>query len=392
MIALASVASGSTGAPATLAAQPPDAENAADDPDAAPADTPPDEPPPSAAARLSWTRFPGADSCPDQEALAADVRDRVGYDPFARPDPRTFVEGRVRPSADGYTASLSFRDAEGALIGERALATRDDDRCRALAEASALAVALVLDPIATLGGAPPRVPEEDDPPGQGTPAETRRMTDTERPWSPADTPSGVGEPTAPGEDTRADAAETAPEEGGPSLEAQLRLEANGGALPGGVALGPGLQVVVRSRLLAVGVGAVYYPQASEGLFAVGLAAANLDLCAAPSLADGVLADLCLRGVLGARRQTVNTDEVVGVDEGESAWGAIGAVGRLRGMVVGPLFLTAEIGFLVAIRVREVRLCAARSAEECASGGGETQVLWDEPRVSLTGAVGAGLVF
>jgi len=384
--ALACAAVVGSALPGSAAAQPPSSGGPPPAPSA----------PPLGAARLSWTRFPGAEACPEPGDLSADVASRLGYDPFARPTPRYFIEGRVRATADGYTASLSFRDERGNPVGEREIQTSDDQGCGALARASALAIALVVDPVAALEG--PRAElsnDEIDATQPRTPMAERRPADADRPSEDAD----VGSPTTP---TSTPAA--GPDEG-PALEAQLRLEANGGALPGdGVALGPGLLVLIRWKAFTAGVGALFFPTRGDGVqqvlvdgrlvtardeVEIGLVAGTVEVCGSPRLADRFIADLCLRGAIGAQRRSVASSAVALV-EGERVWGALGPVARLRVRLAGALFLPIEIGVPFTLGRRSVELCVEAG---CAGDpAAELVTLWEDPLASVSAAVGLGLAF
>lgn len=105
-----------------------------------------------ATARLSWVRGADADACPDEEWLRDEVTRRLRRDPFDDDGPRS-IEAVVERTPDGWRAVLRVRDRGGALLGERTL-TREGDRCETVVEASALAVALAVDPDAVIDETP----------------------------------------------------------------------------------------------------------------------------------------------------------------------------------------------------------------------------------------------
>ena len=115
-----------------------------------------------AAVRLAWVRGEGADACPDGAWLRAEVIRRLRRDPFADDGPRS-LEAVVERTAAGWRATLRVRDRDGALLGERAL-TRDAAACDAIADASALAVALAVDPDAVVDEPSPPAPAVPPPP------------------------------------------------------------------------------------------------------------------------------------------------------------------------------------------------------------------------------------
>jgi hypothetical protein len=111
---------------------------------------------------LSWVRGPGADRCAPQRGVAAALRDRVGYDPT---DARAEVSAEVLVTrVDGvWRATLTLRDAQGAVTLQRAL-TDADDRCDTLTDAVVESLALALDPSPPPPPTPPPPPPATSPP------------------------------------------------------------------------------------------------------------------------------------------------------------------------------------------------------------------------------------
>lgn len=105
-----------------------------------------------ATVRLAWVRGADADACPDGAWLRDEVTRRLGRDPFDDDGPRS-IEALVERAPSGWRAVLRVRDREGTLLGERTL-TRDGDRCEPIVEASALAIALAVDPDAVIDETP----------------------------------------------------------------------------------------------------------------------------------------------------------------------------------------------------------------------------------------------
>ncbi|MDO9015967.1 MAG: hypothetical protein Q8S73_44555 [Deltaproteobacteria bacterium] len=101
-----------------------------------------------ASVRLAWVRGADADACPDGAWLRREVARRLRRDPFDDDGPRSF-EAVVERASPGWRATLRVRDREGTLLGERTL-THDAERCDPIADASALAVALAVDPDALI--------------------------------------------------------------------------------------------------------------------------------------------------------------------------------------------------------------------------------------------------
>jgi hypothetical protein len=111
-------------------------------------------------ARLTYTRAPGAESCPDEGAMRTLVATRLGYDPFA-PDAPVRVEASLTRAASGYRAVVRSLDALGAVKGQRELSSRGDD-CAELGTTLAMTMSILLDPrIFLQPGAPPTRPARD---------------------------------------------------------------------------------------------------------------------------------------------------------------------------------------------------------------------------------------
>jgi len=105
---------------------------------------------------LSWIRLPSADACVSTQDLARDVEARLGRAVFVSPSRADVsVEGRIERSATGFVATITLRDASGALKGTREL-RRDGASCDGMREPLALVVSVMIDPDAALR--PPPAP------------------------------------------------------------------------------------------------------------------------------------------------------------------------------------------------------------------------------------------
>lgn len=98
--------------------------------------------PPSYA--LSWVRAEGAEACPAASVLAAEVERRLGRAVFDAKAERS-IEVDVMRFGERYRSDVYVRDAAGHALGHRQLES-DEPGCGALLSATALAVALVIDP------------------------------------------------------------------------------------------------------------------------------------------------------------------------------------------------------------------------------------------------------
>jgi hypothetical protein len=106
------------------------------------ADSAPTTPPPTYA--LSWVRAEGAEDCPTGRVLATEVERRLGRAVFDAAAERSF-EVEVTRFGKTYRSDVYVRDAGGHTIGHRSLQS-DEPGCSALVNATALAIALVIDP------------------------------------------------------------------------------------------------------------------------------------------------------------------------------------------------------------------------------------------------------
>jgi len=93
---------------------------------------------------LSWVRAEGAEECPTGRVLATEVERRLGRAVFDAAAERSF-EVEVTRFGKTYRSDVYVRDAGGHTIGHRSLQSDEPD-CSALVNATALAIALVIDP------------------------------------------------------------------------------------------------------------------------------------------------------------------------------------------------------------------------------------------------------
>jgi hypothetical protein len=99
---------------------------------------------PSTTYALSWVRAEGAEDCPTGRALAAEVERRLGRKVFDAAAERS-LEVEVTRFGSRYHSDMFVRDGAGKALGHRTLES-DEPGCAALFAATALAIALVIDP------------------------------------------------------------------------------------------------------------------------------------------------------------------------------------------------------------------------------------------------------
>jgi hypothetical protein len=102
--------------------------------------------------RLIYERGPGAESCPDEDGLRAEVAARLGQDPFAATGGRTVI-ARIRRDPSGLRAHIEIRDEGGKATGSRDLESTKGD-CKELSSAVAFAISMAIDPLAATGPSP----------------------------------------------------------------------------------------------------------------------------------------------------------------------------------------------------------------------------------------------
>jgi hypothetical protein len=193
-------------------------------------------------------RLEGAGSCIDAAELEARVKRRLGNDPF---DPRAArsIEGVARRTAGGWHAQIAVRAHPGdANPPLRELESHAED-CDSLSNAIVLAVALAVDPSASLTDPPPK--ELPPPPPVETP----------KPPPPA---PAVAPPT------------------GLAGRAEASAVAQTGILPrASVGVGLGFAMAVGARFDIALRGATFpgVQMTGDPSYSIGLAAVDLELCA-----------------------------------------------------------------------------------------------------------------
>jgi hypothetical protein len=115
---------------------------------------------------LSWVRGQGAEGCAAAPALRAEIERRLGRKAFHDDADRSF-EVLVQGSGDEFRALIYIRTADGRVLGNRLL-TSTEASCASLFHATALAIALAIDPDARADAHPIGVAsfgEPDEPEG-----------------------------------------------------------------------------------------------------------------------------------------------------------------------------------------------------------------------------------
>jgi hypothetical protein len=261
---------------------------------------------PSGTAELSWVRDAGARDCPDARALRAAVADRLGRDPFG-PGPGPTIEATAEHHDGTWSAHIAAYGTDGRVIGERELSSNAAD-CASLAAATALAVALVIDPDAVARAAAAR----------DAVARTQR-----RPAPPAGT-AVARAPTATSDRVVS--------------WVDLRGLASAGLLPG-FAPGVGLSAdLALSSWLTLSAALAYWPEqkksAGSGAIAFGLSAASLAACGEPVALAAVGVAACAGAWLGSLHSVIY--ELIPTAPGDRLWSALSAGARIYAPRAAPV--------------------------------------------------------
>lgn len=293
-----------------------------------------------APSRLSFAREVGAERCPDESALRAEVAARLGADPFVAVADREVV-ARIDRQGGRLHGLVELRTS-GRVQGSRDLAIDSED-CAELVRAMALALAIALDPEHADTSATP-------PPATPSPAP---LPVTPPPAAPAPRPTAA--PSRP------------PEPPGPRVVPEVGAS---------VAIATGL-----APSTAIGFGA--FVGVRRGAFSLA-AEGRRDL---PATGDGVRAALLagslvpcarFRWMLGCAVGSVGRMEAEGRTEGRATWAAAGIRVGAELPLDARWFVRAHADALATLRRIELRLDGAS--------------VWTTPPLVGSAAVALGLRF
>ncbi len=296
---------------------------------------------PSGKVRLAWVRAEGASLCPAVEAVRDNVGRKLGWNPFDDGAPKSF-EVVARRSDRVWIADIYSYDAQRGTSGFRQVRSDAND-CRELVDAVALALALAIDPEATLGApAGPR-------------PSPRMATPEPGPLPPAAVPRAW----------------------------HSMLTARGlaavGALPR-FALGAAIAATVDGpSRLALSTGAFLLPnvrtEPNAPVFGFGITAGWLDGCFVLHQAANTDVRACSGLRLGALHAVVYTPAPT--DPGDRVWSALGASFAADQRLFGSVFI--EVGLEATVPLLRYRFFA-----ENLPG-----VIFEQPPVFGSGFVGIG---
>ncbi|XXX73763.1 hypothetical protein WMF30_39575 [Sorangium sp. So ce134] len=174
---------------------------------------------PPGGARLSYTRGPGAEGCPEEQALRDVVAGQLGgTDPFVDGGGGRRVEVVLARKGRQFLGEIALYDGDGRRLGAQELTSA---ACGALVEDVGTALAIVLRPVRTARETAPSPPETASAPGPPE-AASPRAAPAGPPRAPAAAAAPPCRPAAPARPV---------ERRGPAL-AGLRLQLGMGVLIG----------------------------------------------------------------------------------------------------------------------------------------------------------------
>jgi hypothetical protein len=320
-----------------------------------------------AAYALSWVRGQGAEECPAGRALAAEVERRIGRPVFDVAAPHSF-EVQVTRVGGVFHSDVFVRDESGKTTGHRALQS-DEPGCEALFGATALAIALVIDPEAASRepGAPAEAAFETPPP---PPAPVPAVS----PPAPAPAPASREAPKP--------LAAPVPKPSTP-VTLSLRGHVSGGLVPEG---SPGFALAFSARPterwgFAIS-GWYTAPKPAErgvGSIEVGLTRASAALTFDAVRARRVRLDLAAGTSLGALHLAVRTPAPV-TDTGDFWFVALELGAGMKLGVSEGVFL--ELGGATLVPLGRQEFLAR----------GQEAPIWRQPGVAGVGFAGVGMLF
>ena len=316
---------------------------------------------------LNWVRAPGAEDCASGTVIAEDIARRLGRDPFAvSSDDALRIDGIV--DGDPRRARIFVRHPDGSLAGTRDLtADADAGDCHALDQAVALAIALVIDPEASLTAPPDAVPADAGPatipamPMDAAPIDTVPIDGAPVDGAPTEPADAVAEDATSSTDVSTVEPDEAPmvdDDGIDPAPTTTALDASAwfflaeGVLPKG-ATGVGLEVIGPiDGTFDLHIALRYFPEvrtpAPDDTFAFGLTTGHLGAClrAMRIETDGIGLAACASMELGALHAVVF--EPAPKQPGDRLWlsGLLGA--RLLAPLYGALGIELALEMVAPI--------------------------------------------
>ena len=291
--------------------------------------------------QLHWQRGADAQSCPAQAELEQLVRLRLGRNPFNSSSPRT-LEASIEHQGSAWHVELHIRDSYGPTQGHRVFDISADS-CAQVADAVGLAVALAIDPNASIASLPSSAAmqlESPEPAPKRVPEGTPLRLDENSAAVPVPRPYVYPQ-----------AAVTSPIPQSPAApyKAQLALRGiiAGGLLPGAA---PGLGVAggVGGRWLQLTLGMTYLPEEWQSReFAFGLTTLDTGVCGNAPHAGWLTSSVCAEAHVGTVHSIVRG--LMPLQPGDRFYGALSIGPKLGWRAWSPFFVEAGASAWVAFQ-------------------------------------------
>jgi hypothetical protein len=290
--------------------------------------------------KLLWHRETGAESCATQSKLEELVRRRLGRDPFATDAPRA-LDASVSSDSGNWHVELRVRDASGNSLGQRIFDVRADS-CDQVVDAVGLAVALAIDPNASLkidAKAPEIEPPHNAGMADGAPGDQKDPPDS------TDKPKVLPSPY-PYAQLLAPVAAACPAPNTWGTRVALRGVAAAGLLPG---VAPGIEFAasVAHHHSHPFLGISYFAEAAlDPRFAFGLTTINAGYCHDFVTTHRVSAGLCAAAHVGAQHVVVS--QLQPLNPGDHVFVAASLGPTFNWLLLGPLYLEVGVSAWVPI--------------------------------------------
>jgi hypothetical protein len=293
----------------------------------------------TATVNLRWHRGTGAEACTEQTKLEELVKTRLGRDPFSSEAERT-LDASITSESGTWHVELRVRDHSGASLGQRIFDVRAES-CDQVVDAVSLAVALAIDPNASLK-IDPKPPEADAAhtgTADGAPGDNKAKPEEASKPKVVPSPYPYAQLLAP-----VQAAEPARNPWGTRFA--LRGVAAAGLLPG---VAPGVELVASFDLNHSHplLGISYFAEAAlDPRFAFGLTTVDVGYCHDVLTTHRAALGVCGTAHLGSQRVVVR--QLQPVNPGDHFFAAASVGPTIAWLAWGPLYLQAGVSAWVPL--------------------------------------------
>jgi hypothetical protein len=316
---------------------------------------------------LSFVRGAGAEGCPSRQELEREVSTRLGHSPFDSSAEKS-IEILTERTPDGYRSVVSAIDRDGTILGRRVV-LGEEPSCAPIFSATALAVALFIDPEAALSR-DSRANEavgrfEVDEPARPPPAPVPAPAAAPPPAPVAPPPPPP--PAPPARDTAIAVT---------GVEAVATL----GLVP---AFSPGVGIYTEGfpgSRLGFSLSALYVSKASvtQGNASLDVSLSTFGAAITFSPVNGRALRLVMDAGLSAGALHVSVREAPAVGLGDHGHYALSFGARVEATVINGFFFSARAGGAVPLVRHELSV--------------EEEIIWTEPPIGGMASLGVGWAF